>query len=110
MLFKTDMIVLGAKSSKGEYNGRPFDSTTVFFKADLQEGDNFAGEVGEQMKWGTSANFDKIKDLEFPIVAEATLEQVSNGKSMTTIIKDLVPKSSPTDNKKPDVNQAQKPA
>lgn len=110
MLFKTDMIVLGAKSSKGEYNGRPFDSTTVFFKADLQEGDNFAGEVGEQMKWGASANFDKIKDLEFPIVVEATLEQVSNGKSMTTIIKDLVPKSSPTDNKKPDVNQAQKSA
>ncbi|MCU4414264.1 hypothetical protein KTH71_09465 [Acinetobacter sp. WU_MDCI_Axc73] len=110
MLFKTDMIVLGAKSSKGEYNGRPFDSTTVFFKADLQEGDNFAGEVGEQMKWGTSANFDKIKDLEFPIVAEATLEQVSNGKSMTTIIKDLVPKSSPADNKKSDANQPQKSA
>ncbi|MCU4497753.1 hypothetical protein KTI55_14510 [Acinetobacter ursingii] len=110
MLFKTDMIVLGAKSSKGEYNGRPFDSTTVFFKADLQEGDNFAGEVGEQMKWGTSANFDKIKDLEFPIVAEATLEQVSNGKSMTTIIKDLFPKSSPADNKKTDPNQPQKSA
>ncbi|MFW1807359.1 hypothetical protein ACG9Z8_05130 [Acinetobacter ursingii] len=109
MLLKTDMIVLGAKSSKGEYNGRPYDSTTVFFKADLQEGDNFVGEVGEQMKWGTSANFDKIKHLEFPIVAEVTLAQVSNGKSMTTIIKDLVPKSSPAD-QKPTANQAQKSA
>ncbi len=108
MLFKTEMIVLGAKSSKGEYNGRPFDSTTVFFKADLQEGDNFVGEVGEQMKWGASANFEKIKGYEFPLIAEATLEQVSNGKSMTTIIKDLVPKSTPAE--KTSVNQVSKTA
>ena len=91
MLFKSTMVVLGAKSSKGEYNGNPYDSTTIFYKADLQEGDNFAGEIGEQLKWGTSANFQKIKDLTFPLVAEATLQQVSNGKSMITIIKDLVP-------------------
>lgn len=94
MLFKTTMLVLGAKSSKGEYNGRSFDSTTIFFKADLQDGDNFVGEVGEQMKWGTSANFEKIKHLQFPLTAEATLEQVSNGKTMMTIIKDLVPEKS----------------
>lgn len=91
MLFKTTMVVLGAKSSKGDYNGVPYDSTTIFYKADLQEGDNFAGEIGEQLKWGTSANFEKIKGLTFPIIAEATLQQVSNGKSMITIIKDLVP-------------------
>lgn len=94
MLFKSTMVILGAKSSKGEYNGVPYDSTTIFFKADLQEGDNFAGEVGEQMKWGTSDNFEKIKNLEFPLVALATLQQVSNGKSMTTIIKEIVPEKS----------------
>ncbi|MFX3620835.1 MAG: hypothetical protein ACE3JT_06300 [Acinetobacter radioresistens] len=93
MLFKTTMVVLGAKSSKGEYNGRPFDSTTLFYKADLQDGDNFVGEVGEQIKWGTSANFEKIKHLDFPLIAEATLEQVSNGKTMLTIVKDLVPQN-----------------
>lgn len=93
MLFKTTMVVLGAKSSKGEYNGRLFDSTTLFYKADLQDGDNFVGEVGEQIKWGTSANFEKIKHLDFPLIAEATLEQVSNGKTMLTIVKDLVPQN-----------------
>jgi len=93
MLFKTTMVVLGAKSSKGEYNGRPFDSTTLFYKADLQDGDNFVGEVGDQIKWGTSANFEKIKHLDFPLIAEATLEQVSNGKTMLTIVKDLVPQN-----------------
>ena len=95
MLFKTQMFVLGAKSSKGEYNGRPYDSTTIFFHADLQDGDNFVGQVGEQIKWGTSANFEKIKHLEFPLQAEATLEQVSNGKCMVTILKDLGPTKKP---------------
>lgn len=95
MQFKTQLIVLGAKSSKGEMNGRPYDSTTVFFQADLQDGDNFCGQVGESLKWGTSLNFDKIKHLEYPIQADAVLEQVSNGKSMVTIIRELTPVAKP---------------
>ncbi|AYY89227.1 hypothetical protein [Acinetobacter baumannii] len=91
MQFKTTITVLGAKSSKGEFNGKPYDSTTIFFQAELQDGDNFVGQVGEQIRWGTSANFEKLKDLKFPLNAEATMEQVSNGKSMVTILKDLVP-------------------
>ncbi|CAI3132777.1 hypothetical protein MWMV18_MWMV18_03591 [Acinetobacter calcoaceticus] len=91
MQFKTTITVLGAKSSKGEFNGKPYDSTTIFFQAELQDGDNFAGQVGEQIRWGTSANFEKLKALKFPLNAEATMEQVSNGKSMVTILKDLVP-------------------
>lgn len=91
MQFKSQMVVLGAKSSKGEYNGRPFDSTVIFYKADLQEGDNFVGEVGDQIKWGTSENFKKIKDLEFPLSADVVMEQVSNGKSSTLVLLDLVP-------------------
>lgn len=91
MQFKTTITVLGAKSSKGEFNGHAYDSTTIFFQAELQESDNFVGQVGEQIRWGTSANFDKIKNLKFPLNAEATMEQVSNGKSMVTILKDLVP-------------------
>lgn len=89
MLFKTQLIVLGAKSSKGEFNGNPYDSTTIFYQADLQEGDNFVGQVGEHIKWGTSSNFEKIKNLKFPFTAEATLNQVSNGKTMNTILIDL---------------------
>ncbi|MBN6532965.1 hypothetical protein JZM40_15125 [Acinetobacter pittii] len=91
MQFKSTMVVLGAKSSKGEFQGRSYDSTTVFYKADLQEGDNFVGEVGESIKWGTSANFEKIKNLEFPLTADVTMEQVSNGKSSALVLLDLVP-------------------
>jgi len=91
MLFKTQMTVLGAKSSKGSFDGKAYDSTTVFYQADLQEGENFAGQLGVSIKWGTSANFEKIKNLSYPFNAEATMEQVSNGSTQTLIIKDLVP-------------------
>lgn len=91
MLFKSTMVVLGAKASKGNFNGMAFDKTTIFYKADLQEGENFVGEVGESMAWGLSDNFQKIKTLEFPLIADVTLEQVSNGSASRMIIKDLVP-------------------
>lgn len=91
MLFKSTMVVLGAKASKGSFNGVSFDKTTIFYKADLQEGENFVGEVGEAMAWGTSDNFQKIKGLEYPLVADVTLEQVSNGSASRMIIKELVP-------------------
>lgn len=94
MQFKSTMVVLGAKSSKGEYNGRPYDSTVIFYKADLQEGENFVGEVGESIKWGTSANFQKIKDCEFPLIADVVMEQVSNGKTSALVLLDLVPQKS----------------
>lgn len=103
MQFKSTMVVLGAKSSKGEYQGRPYDSTVIFYKADLQEGDNFVGEVGESIKWGTSANFEKIKTFDFPLVADVTMEQVSNGKSSVLVLLDLQPQ-------KPQANQTQKSA
>ncbi|ENV33007.1 hypothetical protein [Acinetobacter gerneri] len=91
MLFNSTYVILGAKSSKGVFNGVQFDSTTIFYKADLQEGDNFVGEVGESIKWGTSDNFEKIKHLQFPLTADVVLQQVSNGKNSTLILKDLVP-------------------
>ncbi len=49
MQFKTELIILGAKSSKGDFNGKPYDSTTVFYQADLQSGENFVGQVGDQL-------------------------------------------------------------
>ncbi|HFD2143776.1 TPA: hypothetical protein ACF2EA_003601 [Acinetobacter baumannii] len=91
MQFKTNIIVLGAKSSKGEFNGRPFDSTTIFYQAELQTGDNFAGQIGEQIKFGTSENFEKIKSLKYPFEATVVMEQVSNGKNLVTILRELTP-------------------
>ena len=57
MQFETTIVVLGAKASKGEYNGRPFDSTKIFAQAELQEGENFAGFVSTDYTLVTSFNF-----------------------------------------------------
>lgn len=95
MLFKSTIVVLGAKSSKGTFEGKPYDSTTVFYQSDLQEGENFAGQVGVSIKWGTSLNFDKIKNMSFPFTADVTMEQVSNGNTQTLILKDLLVQKPP---------------
>lgn len=93
MQFNTNIIVLGAKRSKGEYQGRPYDSTNIFYQAELQQGDDFVGQVGESIKWGTSENFEKIKGLKYPFSATATMQQVSNGKTSTMVLLDLKPDS-----------------
>ena len=91
MQFETTIVVLGAKASKGEFNGRAYDSTKVFAQSELQEGENFAGFVSTEYSWGTSFNFERIKGLEYPFKAKATMKSVSNGKASKTILVDLVP-------------------
>ena len=91
MQFESIIVVLGAKSSKGDYNGRPYDSTKVFAQSELQQGENFAGFVSTEYTWGTSFNFDRIKGLEYPFKAKAVMQIVSNGKDSKTILLDLVP-------------------
>ncbi|MDH1241415.1 hypothetical protein N5B99_12235 [Acinetobacter johnsonii] len=91
MQYESQIIVLGAKASKGEFNGRPFDSTKVFAQAELQQGENFAGFVSTEYTWGTSFNFERIKGLDFPFSAKAKMQVVSNGKTSTTVMLDLIP-------------------
>ncbi|MEG1856702.1 MAG: hypothetical protein RR231_14530 [Acinetobacter sp.] len=95
MLFKSQIVVLGAKSSKGDFDGKPYDSTKVYYQAELQKGDNFVGQVGAEITWGTSFNFEKIKGQKFPFTADATFQQVSNGRNTVTILEDLVPVAAP---------------
>ena len=91
MQFETTIVILGAKASKGEYNGRPFDSTKVFEQAELQQGENFAGFVSTEYLWCILFNFERIKGLDFPFSAKAKMQVVSNGKTSTTVMLDLVP-------------------
>lgn len=90
MKFVSDITILGAKQSKGEFNGRSFDSTKLFYQADLKSGENFVGQVGESISWGTSLNFDRIKHLKFPLTTKGTFEMVSNGTQSTLVLHDLV--------------------
>ena len=91
MQFESTIVVLGAKASKGEFNGRAYDSTKVFAQSELHEGENFAGFVSTEYSWGTSFNFERIKGIEYPFKAKAVMQIVSNGKDSKTIMLDLVP-------------------
>lgn len=91
MLLTADLIITGAKASKGEFNGKPFDSTKVYAQTTLQSGERSAGSVAAEYTWGLSTNFDKIEKLSYPFKAKGTIQIVSNGKDSKTILLDLIP-------------------
>ena len=92
MRFKSTIQVMGGKFTDTEFEGRIYDSTTVFTKTALNtSNDNAFGEAGSEYKWGDHTNYSKISHLPVPFTAECEFEQVTNGKSVTTILIDLKP-------------------
>lgn len=92
MQFQSNVVVTGAKRSKGEMEGKPYDSTKVYVQTgmDTSKGDA-VGFAGSEYPWGLSDNFNKVATLKYPFEAVATFEMVTNGKSQKTILIDLKP-------------------
>ena len=84
------VIITGAKASKGEMEGRPYDSTKIYVETrmDPTKG-TMAGKATEEYNWGLSDNFDTIKDLKFPLQANVDFEQVTSGTRSKTIVMDV---------------------
>jgi hypothetical protein len=93
MRFKSEVKVLGMKSSKGAMdNGMTFDSTKVYTETPLDESKgNAKGYAVGEFTLGTSTEFDKYKHLSFPFDATADLEIVTNGKTQKTVMHSLTP-------------------
>ncbi|RQS08978.1 hypothetical protein DIE07_17240 [Burkholderia sp. Bp9002] len=93
MRFKSDVKVLGMKSSKGQMdNGTAFDSTKVYTETALDDSKGTAkGFAVAEFTLGTSVEFDKYKHLPFPFEATAELEIVTNGKTQKTVMHSLTP-------------------
>lgn len=65
MRFTAEAFLTGIQSSKGEYEGRAFDSTTFHLAVDLGEkstGETI-GTVTRPFKLGTSTEFAKWKNM-----------------------------------------------
>lgn len=65
MRFQAQGVLVGIKSSKGEFEGRAFDSTTFHLAVDLPDSQNgeSLGQVTRPFKLGSSAEFAKWKHL-----------------------------------------------
>ena len=94
MKFDVEVMVVGLKPSKGDMDGRAYDSTKVYTltSLDTSRGEAF-GSAGSEYSWGTSENyykFPKPHDNK-PFLAIASLEIVTSGKASKTIMHDLKP-------------------
>lgn len=65
MKFKTLAVLHGVKESKGEYEGRAFDSTQYHVTVDLQDNSSgrSIGVVTRPFKCGPAADFEKWAHL-----------------------------------------------
>lgn len=87
--------VTGMKASKGNLeNGTAYDSTKVYVETRLDESKGTQkGFAGAEYNFGTSVEYEKLKHLPFPLMAEVDFDQVTNGKTVKTVIVSLVPVS-----------------
>lgn len=90
MKFVSQVKVTGMKPSKGDFEGRAYDSTKVYVETALDDtkGKGFASA---EYSFGEASEFDKFKHLTFPFVAEMELEIVTSGKQTKTVVRGIKP-------------------
>ena len=80
MKFKNTFQVLGCKCFKGQVEGTNYDSTTLYVVMDVSEKNGTeAGFNVSNMKFGKEEDFQKLKGLPFPIMAELEIELTTKG-------------------------------
>ena len=93
MKFTSRVTVSGIKGSKGKLeSGQEYDSTKIYVQTDLDDSKGMGkGFATVEYGFGTSEEYHKYKHLSFPIVCDADLEIVTNGKTQKTQIVSLRP-------------------
>ena len=84
--------VTGMKKFKGDIDGRPFDSTTVFIETKLDDRSGYRrGVCTNDFNAGNSEVFDRLSSIALPAEFEVEWDTVSNGKRSQQIIVDIRP-------------------
>lgn len=87
-----EMIITGAKSSSGEYEGRSYDSTKIYVQTKMNDqSGEMVGFATSEYNWGASSNFNKLRDLDFPLKAKVEMEIVTSGKNSKMVVVDVQP-------------------
>lgn len=65
MKFNQNALCMGIKESKGEYEGRPFSSTTFHLSVDIADSSSgrSIGQVTRPFKFGDASEFEKWAKL-----------------------------------------------
>ena len=95
MKFTTEVTVTGAKQYNNVIDGVKHDFTKLFVMTELSD-QSGVGQATVEYKWGTSDNYKKIQDKDFPFLAKASMEIVTTGTRQSTIVHDITPVASPT--------------
>lgn len=89
---KTFAKVTGLKRSKGVLdNGKPYDNTTVYVEFPFSQSENMRGSATQPMKFGTSENFDKFRNVPLPFEAELDIEVETTGNRVQNVLVGVVP-------------------
>lgn len=88
--FKAQGEILGVKKFKGDIDGTLYDQCKVLIATPLDVSNgNALGLSVSEYRFGTSENFDRFLNLEFPIKADLLLEMTTNGKTQKMNLLDL---------------------
>lgn len=96
MRMKQQFTLSGAKPSKGDFNGTPYDSTKIYLDLPISDGN---GTCTIEYSWGTSDNYQKLANLDLPTDVIVDFELMTTGKGQKTIIHDVEVKKPLTTNK-----------
>jgi len=92
MKFTSEVLVMGMKFSKGEFEGNAYDSTKVYVEVAMDDSKETAkGSACAEYTMGTSAEFGKYKHLPFPFRGVGEFEVVTNGKTSKTVLHSIKP-------------------
>ena len=94
MKFTTEVTITGAKQYNNVIDGVKHDFTKLFVMTELSD-QSGVGQATVEYKWGTSDNYKKIQDKDFPFAAKASMEIVTTGTRQSTIVHDITPVSTP---------------
>lgn len=94
MKFTTEVTVTGAKQYNNVIDGVKHDFTKLFVMTELSD-QSGVGQATVEYKWGTSDNYKKIQDKDFPFLAKASMEIVTTGTRQSTIVHDITPVAPP---------------
>ncbi|MDH1915125.1 hypothetical protein N5D81_03675 [Acinetobacter junii] len=94
MKFTTEVTITGAKQYNNLIDGVKHDFTKLFVMTELSD-QSGVGQATVEYKWGTSDNYKKIQDKDFPFLAKASMEIVTTGTRQSTIVHDITPVAPP---------------